>query len=126
MVKVNSKIMNFSCFLINVYGPTLAVEKCRLWEDISKLLEEVRPTLAIVAGDFNATLSFLEKRGGVRRMCRSQSDFQTSVNSNALFEVVAKGGRFTWTNKSRGFSNIAKKLDRFFLAGDWNLAPLGL
>ncbi|XP_057829385.2 uncharacterized protein LOC131040463 [Cryptomeria japonica] len=124
MVKVNSKIMNFSCFLINVYGPTLAMEKCRLWEDISKLLEEVRPTLAIVVGDFNATLSFSEKRGGVRRMCKTQSDFQTFVNFDALFEVVAKGGRFTWTNRRWGFSYIAEKLDRFFLAGDWNLAPL--
>ncbi|XP_059068653.1 uncharacterized protein LOC131027512 [Cryptomeria japonica] len=124
MVKVNSKIMNFSCFLINVYSPTLAVEKCRLWEEISKLLEEVRPTLAIVAGDFNATLSFSEKRGGVRRMCTMQSEFQTFVDSNALFEMVAKGGSFTWTNRRQGFSNIAEKLDRFFLAGDWNLAPL--
>ncbi|XP_059067527.1 uncharacterized protein LOC131858334 [Cryptomeria japonica] len=90
MVKVNLKIMNFSCFLINVYGPTLVVEKCRLWEDTSKLLEEVRLTLAIVVGDFNATLSFSKTRGGVKRMCKMQSDFQTFVNSNALFEVVVK------------------------------------
>ncbi|XP_057818721.2 uncharacterized protein LOC131031588 [Cryptomeria japonica] len=124
MVKVNSKIMNFSCFLINVYGPTLAMDKCRLWEDITKLLTKVRPTLAIVAGDFNATLSFSDKRGGVGRMCRTQSDFQSFVNSNTLFEVVAKGGNFTWTNRQRIFSNIAEKLDRFFLVGDWNLAPL--
>lgn len=124
MVKMNSKTMNFSCFLINVYGPTLAVEKSKLWEDIFKHLEEVRPSLAIVVGDFNATLSFLDKCGGVRRMCRSQSDFQSFVNANALFEVAAKGGNFTWTNRRRGFSNIAEKLDRFFLAGDWNLSPL--
>ncbi|XP_057819425.2 uncharacterized protein LOC131032467 [Cryptomeria japonica] len=124
MVKVNSKIIKFSCFLINVYGPTLAMEKCQLWKDITKLLEEVRPTLAIVAGDFNATLSFSKKRGGVRRMCRTQFDFQTFMDSNALFEVVAKGGSFTWTNRWWGFSKIVEKLDRFFLAGDWNLAPL--
>ncbi|XP_059073802.1 uncharacterized protein LOC131070546 [Cryptomeria japonica] len=124
MVKVNLKTMNFSCFLFNVYGTTLAVDKCRLWEDISKRLEEVRPSLAIVVGDFNATLSFSDKCGGVRRLCRSQSDFQSFVNANALFEVAAKGGIFTWTNRRRGFSNIVEKLDRFFLARDWNLAPL--
>ncbi|XP_057867448.1 uncharacterized protein LOC131074785 [Cryptomeria japonica] len=124
MVMVILKIMNFSCFLINVYGPTLAAEKCRLWEDISKLLAEVRPTLAIVVGDFKATLSFSEKRGGVSRMCRTQLHFQTFVDSSALFEVVAKGGSFTWTNRRQGCSNIVEKLDRFFLAGDWNLAPL--
>ncbi|XP_057868851.2 uncharacterized protein LOC131075918 [Cryptomeria japonica] len=89
--------------------------KRRLWEDISLRLEEVRPSLAIVAGEFNATLSFLDKREGVRRLCRSQSDFQSFVNDNALFEVAAKGGNFTWTNRRRGFSNIAEKLDRFFL-----------
>ncbi|XP_059078117.1 uncharacterized protein LOC131067935 [Cryptomeria japonica] len=124
VVKVISKTMNFSCFLFNVYGPTLAVDKCRLWEDISKRLEEVRPSLAIVAGDFNATLSSSEKRGGVRRLSRSQLNFQSFVNGNALFEVAAKGRNYTWTNGCRGFSNIAEKLDRFFLARDWNLAPL--
>ncbi|XP_057823539.2 uncharacterized protein LOC131035830 [Cryptomeria japonica] len=75
-------------------------------------------------GDFNATLSHSDKRGGVRRMCRIQTDFQTFVDSNALFEVATKGGNFTWTNRCLGFSNIAEKLDRFFLAGEWNLAPL--
>ncbi|XP_059067732.1 uncharacterized protein LOC131858499 [Cryptomeria japonica] len=124
VVKVISKTMDFSCFLFNIYGSTLVVDKCRLWEDISKHLEEVRPHLAIIAGDFNATLSFLEKRGGARRLNRSQLDFQSFVNGNALFEVAAKGGNFTWMNRHRGFSNIAEKIDRFFLAGDWNLAPL--
>ncbi|XP_059076616.1 uncharacterized protein LOC131063353 [Cryptomeria japonica] len=124
MVKVISKTMNFSCFLVNVYGLTLVVDKCRLWEDISRRLEEVRPSLAIIAGDFNATLSSSEKHGGVRRLSRSQLDFQSFVNENALFEVAAKGGDYTWTNRHRGFSNIAEKLDRFFLAGDWNVAPL--
>ncbi|XP_059077996.1 uncharacterized protein LOC131876577 [Cryptomeria japonica] len=124
MVKVISKTMNFSCFLVNVYGPTLAVDKCKLWEDVSRRLEEVRSFLAIVAGDFNATLSSSEKHGGVRRLSRSQLDFQSFVNENALFEVVAKGGDFTWTDRRRGFSNIAEKLDRFFLVGDWNVSPV--
>lgn len=122
MVKVISKTMNFSCFLVNVYGPTLAIEKCKLWEDVSRCLEEVRPLLAIMAGDFNATLSSSEKRGGVRRLSQSHLDFQSFVNDNALLEVVAKGGDFTWTNRRRGFSNIAEKLDRFFLTGDWSVA----
>ncbi|XP_059070808.1 uncharacterized protein LOC131860412 [Cryptomeria japonica] len=90
----------------------------------SKRLEEVRHFLAIVAGDFNATLSSSKKCGGVRRLSRSQLDFQSFVNENALLEVVAKGGDFTWTNRRRGFSNIAEKLDRFFLAGDWSVAPI--
>ncbi|XP_059070202.1 uncharacterized protein LOC131859930 [Cryptomeria japonica] len=124
VVKVISKTMNFSCFIFNVYGSTLAVDKCRLWENNSKHLEEVRSSLAIVAGDFNATLYSSKKRGGVRRLSRSQLDFQSFVNGNALFEVAAKGGNYTWTNRHRGFSYIAEKLDRFFLAGDWNLAPL--
>ncbi|XP_059065362.1 uncharacterized protein LOC131857179 [Cryptomeria japonica] len=124
MVKVISKTMNFSCFLVNVYGPTLVVDKCRLWEDISRCLEEVRLSLAIVVGDFNTTLSSSEKRGGVRRLSGSQLDFQSFINKNALFEVAAKGGDYTWTNRRRGFSNIVEKLDRFFLARDWNVATL--
>ncbi|XP_059073460.1 uncharacterized protein LOC131047916 [Cryptomeria japonica] len=122
MVKVISKTINFSCFLVNVYGSILAIKKCKLWEDVSRRLEEVRPLLAIVAGDFNATLSSSEKRGGVRRLRWLHLDFQSFVNDNALLEVVAKGGDFTWNNRRRGFSNIAEKLDRFFLAGDWSVA----
>ncbi|XP_059068386.1 uncharacterized protein LOC131858918 [Cryptomeria japonica] len=99
-------------------------DKCQLWEEITKTLEEIKPTITIVAGDFNATLSHSDKRGGVRRMCRIQTDFQTCVDSNALFEVDAKGGNFTWNNRHLGFSNIVEKLDRFFLVGEWNLAPL--
>ncbi|XP_059068682.1 uncharacterized protein LOC131078213 [Cryptomeria japonica] len=100
------------------------MDKCQLWEEISKILEDVRPALTIIVGDFNATLSYSDKHGGVRRMCKIQSDFQTFVDSNALYEVSAKGGNFTWTNRRLGFSNIAEKLDRFFLARDWNLARL--
>ncbi|XP_057823941.2 uncharacterized protein LOC131036143 [Cryptomeria japonica] len=124
MAKVSSRTINFSSFLINVYGPTKTTYKCQLWEEISKILEDIRLALMIVVGDFNATLSHSDKRGGVRRMCMIQSNFQTFVDSNALFEVAAKGGNFTWTNRHLGFSNIAEKCDRFFLAGDWNLAPL--
>ncbi|XP_059077871.1 uncharacterized protein LOC131876475 [Cryptomeria japonica] len=110
MVKVISKTVNFSCFLVNVYGPTLAIEKCRLWEEVSRRLEEVRPLLAIVAGDFNATLSSSEKRGGVRRLSQSHLDFQSFVNDNALLEVVAKGGGFTWTNRRRGSNHFLVSL----------------
>ncbi|XP_057857632.1 uncharacterized protein LOC131066802 [Cryptomeria japonica] len=124
MAKVNSRIFNFSSFLINVYGPTKIADKCQLWEKISKILEDVRSALTIVVGDFNDTLSYSDKRGGVKRMCMIQSDFQNFVDSNTLFEVAAKGGNFTWTKRWLGFSNIAEKIDRFFLAGEWNLAPL--
>lgn len=44
--------------------------------------------------------------------------------SNALVEVAAKGGNFMWTNRHLGFSNIAERLNRLFLAGDLNMAPL--
>ncbi|XP_057852131.2 uncharacterized protein LOC131062486 [Cryptomeria japonica] len=124
MAKVSSQTINFSGFLINVYGLIKTADKCQLWEEITKTLEEIKPAITIVAGDFNVTLSHLDKRGGVRRMCRIQIDFQTFVDSNALFEVAYKGGNFTWTNSRLGFSNKAEKLDRFFLAGEWNLAPL--
>ncbi|XP_059078013.1 uncharacterized protein LOC131032223 [Cryptomeria japonica] len=124
LAKVSSRTINFSGFLINVYGPIKIADKCQLWEEITKTLEDIRLAITIVVGDFNSTLSHSDKRGGVRRMCRIQTNFQTFVDSNASFEVVAKGRNFTWTNRRLGFSNIAEKLDRFFLAGDWNLAPL--
>ncbi|XP_057814902.2 uncharacterized protein LOC131028604 [Cryptomeria japonica] len=124
MEKVSSQTINFSGFLINVYGPIKSADKYHLWDEITKTLEEIKPDITIIMGYFNDTLSHSDKRGGVRRMCRIQIYFQTFVDSNALFEVAAKGGNFTWTNRCLGFSNIVEKLDRFFLAREWNLAPL--
>lgn len=33
-------------------------------------------------------------------------------------DIKCGNGTFTWTNRHRGFSNIAKKLDRFFFKED--------
>ncbi|XP_059064784.1 uncharacterized protein LOC131856859 [Cryptomeria japonica] len=92
----------WSGFFVDAEGASSGLDKCQLWEEISKTLEDIRSAITIVAGDFNATLSHSNKRGG----------------------VAAKGGNFTWTNRRLGFSNRAEKLDRFFLTGDQNLVPL--
>ncbi|XP_057842189.2 uncharacterized protein LOC131051639 [Cryptomeria japonica] len=89
LAKVRSQTINFSSFLITVYGPIKTTDKCQLWKEITNTLEDIRPAITIFVGDFNATLSHLDKHGG-----------------------------------RLGFSNIAEKLDRFFLVGDWNLVPL--
>lgn len=80
--------------------------------------------MVIVARDFNATFSHVEKRGNGVVENKVQQDFQHFFTHNGLCEVVAKGEDYTWTNRRKGFSNITEKLDKFFLAGNWNLQPL--
>lgn len=41
-----------------------------------------------------------------------------------LWEVPKKDCHFTWTNKRKGFSHIAKRLDIIFLSGEWQTLPI--
>jgi len=72
----------------------------------------------ILVGDFNVILRSDDSRGGVGRKLQSQLDFKDFVDRNSLFEIPMGNGTFTWTNRRLGFSNIAKKLDKFLFKGD--------
>ncbi|XP_059070351.1 uncharacterized protein LOC131860023 [Cryptomeria japonica] len=57
--------------------------------------------------------------GGAGWTRQSQRDFSSFVISSRLIEIPFKTGELTWTNRRSGFLNIAERLDRFFIAGDW-------
>lgn len=58
--------------------------------------------------------------GGNGWMRQSNLDFGSFITESGLIEIPFKTGEFTWTNRRSGFLNIAERLDRFFVAGDWS------
>ncbi|XP_059070594.1 uncharacterized protein LOC131860227 [Cryptomeria japonica] len=117
-LKIKSMQLQISFFLINIYGPNNTNMKMQVWSELSEILRNDK-NLFILGGDFNALLRPLDKMRGVGWNRQSQRDFSSFVISSSLIEIPFKTGDFTWTNRRSGFLNIAKRLDRFFIAGDW-------
>ena len=113
------KQLHCSFSVFNIYGPNNNVQKRFLWQSLSTRLEGLGREVAILGGDFNAILNPGDKKGGKGWISESQKDFSNFVNQNGLIDVQFKKGECTWTNRREGFVNIAKKLDRFLVAGNW-------
>lgn len=94
-----------------------------VWESLSEILESNVGKHFLLGGDFNAILRPSDKSGGVGWNNQKQKDFSDFVFFNGLMEVPFKRGEFTWNNRCSGFSNIAEKLDRILLWGDWDRFP---
>lgn len=60
----------------------------------------------------------LEIKGGLLSDAHSQQDFKDWIDRNGLLDIESGDKSFTWTNRRKGFSNISKKIDRFFWLGD--------
>ncbi|XP_057818353.1 uncharacterized protein LOC131031290 [Cryptomeria japonica] len=118
-LKIKSLQLQTSFFLFNIYGPTNTILKNQVWSEISKILSNDKENVFILGGDFNALLQPSDKMGGVGWNRQSQRDFSSFVIRAGLIEIPFKMGDFTWTNRRSGFLNFAKKLDRFFMVGDW-------
>jgi hypothetical protein len=72
-----------------------------------------------LGGNFNAILRLSDKKGGLGWFRQIQKDLNDFITDYASIELDLKNGDFIWTNRRRGFSNIAEKFDRFFIVGNW-------
>lgn len=59
------------------------------------------------------------RSGGINIYTRVQQDFYDFVDIKKLRDVDLMKGKFTQTNKRKGFTTITDKLDRFLLFGNW-------
>ncbi|XP_057854761.2 uncharacterized protein LOC131064586 [Cryptomeria japonica] len=118
-LKIQSFQFQTSFFLINIYGPNNSNLKMQMWEELADIMRNDRENLFILGGDFNAILRPLDKMGSVGWNRQSQRDLSSFVMNLGLIEIPFRTWDFTWTNRSSGFLNMAKRLDRFFIAGDW-------
>ncbi|XP_057832961.2 uncharacterized protein LOC131043747 [Cryptomeria japonica] len=113
---------NTSFFVFNNYGPVSPLKKRFLWLSLDGIISQLVDEQLIIAGDFNAIQKALDKRGGIIRLGGSQQDFNDWIDRNGLLEIDS-GDSFTWTNRRKGFNNIAEKFDRFLWQGDFSYFP---
>ena len=59
--------MNLQLFLINIYGPTLNIDKKILWEEMSIVIKNHRNKCILIGGDFNTIINLDENFGGVQQ-----------------------------------------------------------
>lgn len=61
--------------------------------------------------------------GGNGWIRQSNIDFSSFITELGLIEIPFKIEEYTWTNKRIGFLNIAERLDKNFVVGDWSSHP---
>lgn len=122
LAKVFHLQSNTTFFVINTYGPVSPLKKWLLWSSLDEVLSSLTKEQLFIGGDFNAIRRASDKRGGLICLGGSQQDFNDSIDRNGLMEIDS-GDLFTWTNRRKGFSNIAEKIDRFFWQGDLRHFP---
>ncbi|XP_059073561.1 uncharacterized protein LOC131874284 [Cryptomeria japonica] len=73
--------------------------------------------ICIIGGDFNTITKALDKREGSNKLPSAALDFNDWINRNSLLEIQTAENTLTWNNRRKGFSDIADKLDSFFIHG---------
>ncbi|GLJ46152.1 hypothetical protein SUGI_0972290 [Cryptomeria japonica] len=116
--KVRALSLNLEFIIINVYGPIPTDKKRLVWQEIEYFLNNQDEKHIIIGGDFNTILYSTDKSSGVKTIRHPQRDFANWINNNNLLEIKTEMGFHTCNNVRKGFSNVAKTLDKFFLKGD--------
>lgn len=122
LAKISHLQTNSIFFVINTYGPVFPLKKRLLWSSLDEVLSSLTEEQLFIGGDFNAIRKASDKRGGITHLGGSQQDFNDWIDRNGLLEIDS-GDLFTWSNRRKGFSNIAEKIDRFFWQGDLRHFP---
>ena len=98
--------------IVLVYGPHVAIEKRKMWDEILELRTNMGVPM-IVMGDFNE-IRCPEERRGCLTMSRSMSNFDEWINNLGLIDMPIIGRKFTWR---RGRS--CSRLDRILVDPLW-------
>ncbi|XP_057836251.2 uncharacterized protein LOC131046507 [Cryptomeria japonica] len=117
--KIRCKQRGFEFYLWNVYGPKHSKEKETLWEELYESQVATKNEKIIMGGDYNALLDLTEKKGGTNKITKDMLAFGDFIRRCNLSDCIPLEGWFTWTNRRRGFSNIAERLDRFLSGNEW-------
>lgn len=70
-------------------------------------------------GDFNQILSKEDKFAFLDRKIMGADIFQQTLNELGLYELEAKGQKYTWMNKREDESFVMERLDKAFTSVDW-------
>ncbi|GLJ52622.1 hypothetical protein SUGI_1120000 [Cryptomeria japonica] len=118
-VEIKSLGSDLQFILYNIYGPTKTTEKLELWTCIQNDMQSHREKITL-GGNFNTILYTKDKMGGLSRMGQVHMDYAKFVRNVELVDFVPTNGKYAWTNRQKGFSNIVERLDRLLLTDVWN------
>ena len=67
--------------------PHKVVDRIKIIQSISNLLESIHPPFNIHAGDFNMITNLGEKKGGIRKLDRDLEAFLSTIESLSLVDI---------------------------------------
>ena len=106
--RIISTKSNLQTIIVNVYGPSLLVDKLALWKGISAFINSMPLENIIIGGDFNVVLCMEEKKGGSNQVCKTMEDFKDWIQKDSLMDIKTKNGIYTWNNRRKGLCYIAE------------------
>lgn len=121
MVLLESKESGDHIPMVNIYAVVLYSEKIELWDSLDELKNKGLHQNCVIEGDFNTTLSVVEKRGGNIVRDPSKERIEDLITQWDLFEVIPKVRKFTWSNRRMGDNYITARLYIFLIHSSWIL-----
>lgn len=107
-----------------VYGQPNHAKREEVWFKL-KLLRNNAHSNWLCIRDFNQVLSHQDKFSFNNRTIVGANLFQKTLNELELYELKAKGQRYTWMNRKEDETFVMERLDRAFTSIEWiNSYPL--
>ena len=69
----------------------------------------------ILGGDLNLVRSIEKKFGGTYHTDPSRDTLEELMEQHNLIDIMPNNGKYTWSNKRVGKSNIKERLDRILI-----------
>jgi len=90
-------------------------EKEQCWSTVKETLIEVQNGKVILGGDLNLVQNIEEKFGGSYHADPSREALEAIMEHHKLIDIPPRNGKYTWSNKRVGKSNIKERLDRILV-----------
>ncbi|XP_072090561.1 uncharacterized protein [Arachis hypogaea] len=90
------------------------------FEELTTMSQQLEGKV-VIAGDFNAIISQVEKEGGGQKSATTIATFINFIDSNELVDTRMVGRPFTWTNRRQEEDLVKERLDHYLVGIGWKL-----
>jgi len=101
--------------IINIYTQNHYKGRKQCWATIKEALKEMQAAKVILEGDLNLVKSIEEKFGGTYHTNPSKDVLEEIMEQHNLIDIPPSNGKYNWSNKKVGKSNIKERLDRILI-----------
>ncbi|KAJ9558649.1 LOW QUALITY PROTEIN: hypothetical protein OSB04_013263 [Centaurea solstitialis] len=100
------------CGFINIYAPSMALGRAKLWDDLLRLINNWKDICWVLGGDFNEVRR-LEERKGSAFSRSGAATFNEFIATAGLIDPPLGGRKYTWVSAD---GTKGSKLDRFLFS----------